>query len=65
MGTMKHRPFSELTKDWSPERVARNEAKVKEMLAELDRQERERTRYERPSGAAPGRAPSRSPELTR
>ena len=62
---MKHRPFSELTKDWSPERVARNEAKVKEMLAELDRQERERTRDEHTSGAAPGRAPGRSPERTR
>ena len=62
---MKHRPFSELTKDWSPERVARNEAKVKEMLAELDRQEREKTRDEHTSVAAPERAPSRSPELTR
>ena len=62
---MKSRPFSELTKDWSPERVARNEAKTKEMLAELDRQQREKTRDERPSGAAPERAPSRSPERTR
>ena len=62
---MKHKPFSELTKDWPAERVARNEAKVKEMLAELDREERERTRDERKSGAAPERAPSRSPELTR
>ena len=65
MGTMRHRPFSELTKDWPPERVARNEAKIKEMLAELDRQEREGTRDERTSGAAPERAASRSPELTR
>ena len=62
---MKHRPFSELTKDWPPERVARNEAKVKEMLAELDRQERERTRDEHTSGAAPERAPGRSPERMR
>ncbi len=62
---MKHRPFSELTKDWSPERVARNEAKVKEMLAELDRQQREKTRDERTSGAVPETAPSRPPELTR
>ena len=37
---MKHRPFSELTKDWPPERLARSEAKVKQMLAELDRPER-------------------------
>ena len=62
---MKHRPFSELTKDWPPERVARNEAKVKDILTELDRQARERTQDERTSGAAPERAPSRSPELTR
>ncbi|MXZ72412.1 MAG: hypothetical protein F4Z04_13045 [Acidobacteria bacterium] len=47
MGMKKHRPFSELTKDWPPERVARNEAKVKEMLAELDRQERKGTPNER------------------
>ena len=65
MGTMKHRPFSELTKDWPPERLARNEARVKEMLAELDQQERERTRDERTSRAATEKAPSRSPELTR
>ena len=39
---MKHRPFSELTKDWSPERVAKNEARVATALAALDRQERER-----------------------
>ena len=61
---MKHRPFSELTKDWPPERVARNEAKVKEMLAELDREERERPRDERTSPATE-KAPSRSQELTR
>ena len=61
---MKHRPFSELTKDWPPERVARNEAKVREMLAELDRQQREQT----PGGRTPRateKAPGRSPELTR
>ena len=61
---MKHRPFSELTKDWPPERVARNEAKVKEMLAELDRQPRD----QRPGGRtsrATENAPGRSPELTR
>ena len=65
MGTMKHRPFSELTKDWPPERLARNEAKVKEMLAELDRQQREPTRDESASRTAAEKAPSRSPELTR
>ena len=62
---MKHRPFSELTKDWPPERLARNEAKVKEMLADLDRQERGGTPDGRTSGAAPERVSSRSPELTR
>lgn len=61
---MKHKPFSELTKHWPPERVARNEAKVKEMLAELDRRERERPRDGRTSRAVE-KAPSRSPELTR
>ena len=61
---MKHRPFSELTRDWPPERLARNEAKVKAMLAELDRQEREQTRAGRTSRATE-RAPSRAPELTR
>ena len=61
---MKHRPFSELTKDWPPERVARNEAKVKEMLAELDRQQREQTPGGRTSRGAE-KAPGRSPELTR
>ena len=50
---MNHRPFRELTKDWPPERLARNEAKVEKMLAELDRHERERTRDERTSLAAP------------
>ena len=33
---MKHRPFSELTKDWSPERLAKNEARVAKALAALD-----------------------------
>lgn len=61
---MRHRPFRELTKDWPPVRLARNEAKVKEMLAELDRQEREQARDERMSRATE-KAQSRSPELTR
>ena len=50
---MKHRPFNELTKDWPPERVAASEAKVKEMLAELDRQEREQIPDGRTSGGRP------------
>ena len=62
---MKHRPFSELTKDWPPERLARSEAKVKQMLAELDRPGRKRPRDERPSPATSERAPGRSPEPTR
>ena len=49
---MKHRPFRELTKDWPPERLASSEAKVKKMLAELDRQKRETPRGERTSGTA-------------
>ena len=49
---MKHRPFSELTKDWSPERVAKNEERVATALAELDRQERERTPAEEASQTA-------------
>ena len=50
---MNHRPFRELTKDWPPERLARNEAKVEKMLAELNRHERERTRDERTSVPPP------------
>ena len=59
MGAMKHRPFSELTKDWPPERVARNEAKVKEMLAELDRQQHDQT-----PGSRTSRATENAPGLT-
>ena len=62
---MKHRPFSELTKDWPPERLARNEAKVKQMLAELDRRDRKGQRDERPPRATTERASGRSPEPTR
>ncbi|MCY4663360.1 MAG: hypothetical protein OXC00_01695 [Acidimicrobiaceae bacterium] len=61
---MNHRPFRELTKDWPPERLARNEAKVEKMLAELDRHQRERTRDERTSRAATEEAQGRSPRLT-
>ena len=60
---MNHRPFRELTKDWPPERLARNEARVEKMLAELDRQERERPPGERTPRAATQEAPSRSPRL--
>ena len=59
---MNHRPFKELTKDWPPERLARNEAKVEKMLAALDRRERERTRDERTSRAATEEAQGRSNE---
>ena len=81
---MTPRPWSELTKHWSPERKAANErakaelradirklqaqarkeAKVKETLAELDRQQREQTRGGRMSRAT-DKAPRRSPHLTR
>ena len=62
---MNHRPFRELTKDWPPERLARNEARVEKMLAELDRHERERIRDERTSRAATEEAQSGSPRPTR
>ena len=65
MGTMKHRPFSELTEDWPPKRVARSEAKVKKMLAELERRDRQRPQDERPTPATTESAPGRSPEPTR
>ena len=60
-----HRPFREPTKDWSPERLAANEASVEKRLAELDRHQRERKRDERTSHAATEEAQSRSPRLTR
>ena len=60
---MKHRPFSELTKHWPPERAAKVEVRVDAALAELDRQEHERTADERPSQAVTGKARRRSPEL--
>lgn len=31
-----HKPYSELTKDWSPERKARNEAASKKLIEEID-----------------------------
>ena len=57
--------FRELTKNWPPERLARNEAKVEKMLAELDRHERERPRDERTPRAPTEEAQSQSPRLTR
>lgn len=30
-----HRPFSDLTKDWSPERLARSEARMAKLAAEM------------------------------
>ena len=65
MATMKHRPFNELTKDWSPERLAKNEARVATALAELDRQEREQPRDEGVSQATTAKPPTRSRELAR
>ena len=62
---MKHRPFSELTKHWPPARAAKIVARVGTALAELDRQERERTADERPSQVVTGKAQGRSPELAR
>ena len=62
---MKHRSFSELTKHWPPERTAKIEARVDTALAELDRQERDRTADEGPSQVVTGKAPRRSPELAR
>ena len=65
MATMKHRPVSELTKDWPPERLAKNEARVAAALEELDQQESERTRDAGPSQAATVKAQRRSQEQAR
>ena len=62
---MRHRPFSELTKHWPPERTAKIEARVDTAFAELGRQERERAPDERPSPAPTAKAQRRSPELPR
>ena len=62
---MKHRPISELTKHWPPERTAKIEARVDTAIAELDRHEQEQPADERPSQAVTGKAQSRSPELAR
>ena len=58
---MKHRPFSELTKHWPPERTAKVEAMAGTARAELGRQEREQAPDEAPSQAsdAPPRAAQR------
>ena len=57
---MKHRPFSELTKHWSAERLAAVETRVGSALAELDQQKPERTTEERPSRAVAGKGPDAS-----
>ena len=41
---MKHRPFSELTKNWSPERKARVAAMTAQLVDELEAEKRERLR---------------------
>ena len=45
---MKHRPFSELTKDWSPERKARVAAMTAQPVDELEAEKRERRRGQPP-----------------
>lgn len=45
---MKHCPFSELTKHWSPERLAEIETRVGSALAELDQKELEQTTEQKP-----------------
>ena len=45
---MKHRPFSELTKDWSPERKARAAAMTAQLVDELEAEKRERRRGQAP-----------------
>ncbi|MCY4594800.1 MAG: hypothetical protein OXC19_08370 [Bryobacterales bacterium] len=59
---MKLRLANELTKHWSPERLARIEARIGSTLACLDRQERERTAKARPSQADTRKARRRSLE---
>ena len=39
---MPRKPFSKLTKDWSPERKAKSEQRVAEMLAEMDARQPEK-----------------------
>ena len=45
---MKHRPFSELTKDWSPERKARVAAMTAKLVDELEAEKREGRRGQAP-----------------
>ena len=45
---MKHRPFSELTKDWSPERKARVAAMTAQLVDELEAEKREGRRGQAP-----------------
>ena len=45
---MKHRPFSELTKDWSPERKARVAAMTAQLVDEIETEKRKRRRGQAP-----------------
>ncbi len=55
---MKHRPFSELKKHWSAERLARIETRVGRALAELDQKEFEQTTEEKPFQAVTRKSPA-------
>lgn len=55
---MKHRPFSELKKHWSSERLARIETRVGSALAELDQKEFEQTTEEKPLQALTRKSPA-------
>ncbi len=62
MGTLKHRPFSELTKHWSPERKAANaraEVELRTEIRELQAQARKEGRHpgDPPSAGSPLRRP--------
>ena len=65
MDTMTHRPFSELTKDWPPERLAEVKAKTARLLEGLNRPARKQTPTEEASQEASEKAPDQSPELAR
>lgn len=54
---MTHRPFSELKKDWPPERLAEVRANTERMLAELYQREQEQAQKEGASQAASRKAP--------
>ncbi len=58
-----HRPFSDLMKDWSPERRARNEARKAELAAEFERRERAASALGRILDKVPNRPPEPGDEL--